>query len=203
MKPWVKLSLVSLAAVVIATGCGSTDQGKEPAPTNPPGQQQPGDNSQQPGGNTQQPGKDADNAKVKKTVSLYFSDKDLMEMFRENHEIEADKEEDLAKAALEAWVKGPKSDKLTNLVPQGVVVRSVKGENGVAQVDLSKEIKGANLGSSGEIFLMDSIALIMKQFGYDSTQVLIEGKKEETLLGHVTANIPHKAPNPDNYKEMK
>lgn len=141
--------------------------------------------------------------KIKKTVTLYFADSDLMKMYKLQTEIEADKEEELPKAALNAWMKGPGKEGLANLVPPGVVVESVTFKDKVATVSFSRELKNANLGSSGELYLIDQIALIMKQFGYDETQILIEGKAEETLLGHVSTDKPVKPSDPDQYELWK
>src|SRR5690606_14959458 len=46
------------------------------------------------------------------TVSLYFSDDELMETYRVEKEIEIASEEESAKAALEAWIHGPEQDGL-------------------------------------------------------------------------------------------
>lgn len=204
-KNWTKLMLVAACAAVITTGCA---QGKNaPAPNNaapPPSQQpaKPGENNES---NIAPNPKDNNEDKkvVKKTVTLYFSDKDLMENFAVDREIEAEEEANLPLAALESWISGPKNEKLGNLVPPGVLVEYVKEENGVAQVSFSKELKNANLGSGGEMFLLEQITMIMKQFGYDSTQILIEGEKEESLLGHVTTSEPLKAGDPSQYKKLE
>lgn len=192
-KPWKTLLLTAAAVVMITAGCGQQPQ------TAPPDNNQGGPApSQQPSEennnneNTIDPNEE--NKEMKETVILYFTDKDLMTNYSVKQEVTAESEEDLPKAALEAWIAGPESEELGNLVPPGVVVEYVKGENGIAEVSFSSELKNANLGSSGELFLLDQIALIMKQFGYDSTQILIEGEIEESLLGHVTTSEPISAP---------
>lgn len=136
---------------------------------------------------------------VTKTVTLFFADDDLMNMYRVEREIEAEREEDLPKKALEAWMEGPKQEGLTNLVPPETVVEKVDIRDGVAYVSFSKEIRNANLGSGGEMFLIDQIILIMEQFGADATQILVEGQVEESILGHVTTNEPISAPDPERY----
>lgn len=209
-KKWglgVKWAAVALAALMITAGCSKAEPEPSVTPTETPSNSQQDPNEVKPDPNEanvdpNETPKEEDQL-IKKTVTLFFSDKDLMEMFGVETEIKADTEEDLPKAALEAWMKGSNKEELTNLVPPEVVVEYVKSENGVAHVSFSKEILSANLGSSGEIMLVEQITLIMKQFGYDSTQILVEGKAVESLLGHVTTDKPITAPNPADYKVLK
>lgn len=135
-----------------------------------------------------------------KQVYLYFSDHDLMEMYGEKREITGTEEADLPKVAVETWIEGPEHKDLKSILPEGVAVESVTIEGDTATIIFSKELKNANLGSGGEAFLLDQIALIMQQFGAEKTQVLIEGKKEETLLGHIDLSEPYPSPDPDQYQ---
>jgi spore germination protein GerM len=203
-------------AVMLFAGCGQkpgADGANVPnnEPNNAGAVQPGGQTGKQPAGQTGgtagendvSPVPPAKPEKVKKTVTLYFADSDLMKMYKLQAEIEADKEEELPKAALNTWMKGPGKEGLANLVPPGVVVESVTFKDKVATVSFSKELKNANLGSSGELYLIDQIALIMKQFGYDETQILIEGKAEESLLGHVSTDKPVKPSDPNQYELWK
>lgn len=204
---WMKLLTVALAAAMITAGCAKGEPEPSQTPTEPPSNSQQDANGSQPDPNESnvdpnETPKDEEK-QIKKKVTLFFADKDLMDTFGVETEIKADSEQDLPKAALEAWMKGSNKEELTNLVPPEVVVEYVKSENGVAQVSFSKEILNANLGSSGEIMMVEQITLVMKQFGYDSTQILVEGKAVESLLGHVTTDKPITAPNPADYKVLK
>ncbi|GIP34347.1 GerMN domain-containing protein [Paenibacillus sp. J2TS4] len=199
---WMKLALATACAAVIATGCAQGGKTPEPGNAAPVPSQQP-NNPEENNETNIAPKPNEDKEVVKKTVTLYFADKDLMEIFAVDREVEAEEEQNLPLAALESWISGPKNDKLGNLVPPGVLVEYVKDENGVAQVSFSKELKNANLGSGGEMFLLDQITLTMKQFGYDSTQILIEGEKDESLLGHVTTSEPLPAGDPSQYKKLE
>ncbi|MEB3100706.1 GerMN domain-containing protein [Ferviditalea candida] len=208
MKTLFKLPLIVLIIALLAAGCASGNAWQDNT-----GQgginQEAGQNADQgPGQNAgQESGKQATETDLpprqeapvhKQTVSLYFSDKELMKQYRTEKEIEVRNEADLPKAALEAWIAGPENDKLTSLVPPGVVVEYVKAANGVAEVSFSKEIKNANLGSTGEMMLLNQIGLILKQFGYESVRILVEGQREESLLGHVDISKPLKTQDPGN-----
>lgn len=187
MKTWQKSILLWVAAFFLLTGCSLGGEDKNKKIQSPPLQE------------TENEAPSTNGQVSKKKVALYYPDQDLMELYKTEVEIEIAKEEDAPRKALEVWIKGSEHKQLGNLVPEGVVVQSVKAVNGVAHVSFTKQLQQANLGGAGEQFLMESIALIMKQFGYHSTQILIEGNIVESLLGHVTANVPFEAPDPNQY----
>lgn len=137
--------------------------------------------------------------KVSKEIALYYADSELMTMYRVQSEVEADQEEDLPLAALKLWMNGPEQEGLGNLMPPEVVVETIEFNEGIAHISFSQEIRNANLGSSGEMFLIEQITLLMKQFGYDATQLYVEGEIEDSILGHVTTSEPIDAPSLDEY----
>lgn len=140
----------------------------------------------------------------KKDVELVFSDDNLMTQYKETHSISYEKEEDLPLLALKAWQKGPSSKKLIGLLPADVEIQSVKKEGDTAIVSLSAAIKqAANLGSTGEQFLMEQIATIMSQFGFKNTKIVIDGQETDTLLGHMDASTPVQPLTLANVPEMK
>lgn len=142
-------------------------------------------------------------ASVKKTYTFFFADKELMGMYRVAQEVEAASEKDLPLAALKLWLKGPDNDKLNNLVPPGVVVESLEFKEDTAYISFSRELKNGNLGSTGELYVIDQIAQLMKQFGGNKTQILIAGQMEESIFGHVTTNIPIAPSDPEQYPWLK
>ncbi|RSL29641.1 spore gernimation protein GerM [Salibacterium salarium] len=140
---------------------------------------------------------------VTETVSLFFSNNDLLETYKEEQEITADSEEELPAAALEAWIAGPNNEELTSHFEGDIDVESVEEEDGVAQVSFSKSFLDANVGSSAESAITEQIALIMEQFDYDETKVLIEGEEQSSLFGHMDATEPITANNPDDYETIE
>lgn len=126
-----------------------------------------------------------------------------MDMYGEKREIEARTEDALPKAALETWIEGPIHEQLKTLLPKDVAVLDATIEGDTATVDFSQEIENANLGSGGEMFVVEQIALTMLQFGAPKTQILIEGQVEETLAGHVTICGPVEAPDPDEFEVLE
>lgn len=123
-------------------------------------------------------------------INLYFSDNDLMDIYRVEVGTQHTKDEEGIQSALQLWVKGPKQEGLQGLVPEGVIVQSVEERDGLLYVSFSNELLEANLGSTGEAMLAAQITMIVKQFGYDEVFVLIEGEVIDSLLGHLDWSEP-------------
>ncbi len=132
-------------------------------------------------------------------VVLYFSDKDLLNTYRIEQEVAVRNGEHVAKAALDAWINGPDHEELIGLIDSEVIIEYVEEVDGIAHVSFSKEFQASNLGSSGELMFAEQIAMIMEQFGYDRTQILVEGRVGETLLGHLYTGDPIVANAPESY----
>lgn len=128
--------------------------------------------------------------KMVETVALYYADNELMNHYRLNRELTISSAEALVKATIEEWIKGPEVDGLHSLVPSDVIVEYVKKEDNVAYVSFSNEIYNTNLGSSGEIMMVEQLLMIFEQFGYQYVQILVEGEIPEALLGHVMTDEP-------------
>jgi spore germination protein GerM len=135
------------------------------------------------------------------TINLYFTDNNLMTMYRVEVEANYPKNEDGIKSALELWAAEPAREGLSKLVPEEVVtVQSVENVDGVAHVSFSNELLEANLGSSGEIFLIEQIVMVVEQFGYNEVLILIDGEEKDTLLGHIDLSEPFPAGSPEDYE---
>ncbi|QDI92464.1 hypothetical protein EPH95_15715 [Salicibibacter halophilus] len=137
-------------------------------------------------------------------VDLLFYDEEALNMYRETRTVTAESTEELPAAAVEEWLNGPESDELTAiLADEGVEVQYVEDQNGTAHISFSPEVTNANFGSSAEVGFLDQVAHIMAQFGYDSTQFLLDGEIEESLFGHSDTSEPY-TPDDDleNYDEI-
>ncbi|MGY4691219.1 GerMN domain-containing protein [Salibacterium sp. K-3] len=142
---------------------------------------------------------------VTETVTLYFSDDQLLEKYTEEQEVEASTEGELPAAALQAWIDGPEHEDLVSHFPEDtdVEVQSVEGSDGTAEVSFSSAFLDLSAGSSAEMAITEQIALIMEQFGYDQTKILIEGEEEDSLFGHMDASEPFSAENADEYEPIE
>ncbi|ADU28606.1 GerMN domain-containing protein [Evansella cellulosilytica] len=144
-----------------------------------------------------------DDVEMVDNVVLYFSDDQLMEMYRVNTDVSVPANEEGAKNAYELWTAGPLQENLVSLLPETTTVQSVTFEDDVAYVSFSENILEANLGSSGELMLIEQIALIAKQFGVGKTQILIGGEVHESFLGHMDTSEPFTAGNPEDYEVVE
>ncbi|MCD8509152.1 MAG: GerMN domain-containing protein [Bacillus sp. (in: Bacteria)] len=133
-------------------------------------------------------------------VSLYFADDQIMGVYRVDTDHSFTKDEAGVKKAYELWLEGPSHDNLVSLVPANTKVQSVDFIGNVAHVSFSADIFDANLGSGGEAMLLEQIAMIAEQFGYDKTQILVDGEVPGSLLGHMDASEPIEAGNPSDYQ---
>ncbi|CEH29381.1 hypothetical protein AM501_20445 [Aneurinibacillus migulanus] len=213
------LLFIALMAMLAITGCTSdvpsSGQQQPPATTNngettqpPPATEEPNSSKQpsaeQPSSKERPSSNSTDGEEVKeKKVMLVFSDANLMKQYKEPRTIKYKKEENLPTIALMAWKNGPQNKELTTLMPKNAEVQWLKKEGNTAVISLSPEIKQANLGSSGEQFLLEEMATILSQFGYKDMKVLIDGKEVDTILGHMDTTTPIEPLNFAELKEMK
>ena len=101
-------------------------------------------------------------------------------------------EEKLAKT-IEALISGPDDTSLTDTMPAGTKLLSVKVKDGTAYVDLSAGLADDHMGgSSGEILTVYSIVNtnVLNIDEIDSVQILIECEKRDTLAGHILIKVP-------------
>lgn len=95
----------------------------------------------------------------------------------------------LAEVAIEELMKGPRQDNLSPVIPSKLDLIGVEVADNIAYVNFS----GTNMsgGSMEESFLVDSIILTLTELeGIQSVQFLVDGKKPETLMGHIYTMEP-------------
>lgn len=131
-----------------------------------------------------------ENVELLNTVNLYFSDNELMNVYRIEVNEAFTKNEEGIQNALQLWADGPNKENLVNLVPADAKFQSVEVINDIVYISFSKELLAANLGSTGEGMLIEQMIMIVKQFGYNEIFLLIDGEEQESLLGHVGINEP-------------
>jgi len=131
--------------------------------------------------------------KETKEVTLFFSDEDGLYLKAEKQQIEKSDPVSEAASAVRALLKGPKDPKLGKTLPEGTRLLSVRIDGNIATVDLSSEvITGHEGGSSGELQTVFSVVntLAMNFPEIKEVQLLVEGKKEDTIAGHIDITQP-------------
>lgn len=169
------LGLVLLLALV-AVGCGKktgtvqegSSQGPEnsakPAPTQP--------------------------APTQEKVTLYFGDREAMYLLPEEREV-IKGEESLETVIINELIKGPQNASAVRTVPEDSKLLSVSVAEGVAYVNFSKEFQAKHWGgSAGESMTLYSIVNSLAQLPeIEKVQFLLEGNKEESILGHADTTM--------------
>ncbi|WP_444684652.1 GerMN domain-containing protein [Alkalicoccus luteus] len=134
---------------------------------------------------------------------LYFSDAELLNNYRVEADNEVSMDEAGAMEAMELWAAGPTHEELYPLLPEGTTVQSVALDDTTAEVSFSPEIEDANLGSSGEMMLLEQIAMMMQQFGAEETSILVDGESAGALLGHTDLDEAVQAGSPEDFQSME
>jgi len=100
--------------------------------------------------------------------------------------------EDPPTAALRALIAGPQpGERAEAVLPAGVKVRSVQVKEGTATADFSGDIMRMNVGSMGEALAVAAIVNTLTEFPQvRQVQILVEGRKVESLAGHVDVSRP-------------
>ncbi|MBI5416879.1 GerMN domain-containing protein [Candidatus Poribacteria bacterium] len=139
-------------------------------------------------------------------ITLYFgSEEEDKEFVTESREIY--KTQSLVnnvKQAILKLIEGPNSDEASPVIPKGTKLREIYIENGHAYVNFSKEISENHPGGSeGEMATVSGITnTLLKNFSeIHDVQILIEGKVEESIAGHVDISKPFK--NKESEKERE
>ncbi len=150
------------------------------------------------GKDKQKQGDDPDNQQPKLVtmeVVLYFSDDQAMNLVPEKRNITIEEEandEVRATSILKELIAGPRNKELNATIPAETKILSVKINEGVASADFSTELQSKHWGgSSGEGMTLNSIANTLTELdSIDKVQLLIEGKKVESLVGHWDTTVP-------------
>ena len=183
-----KLGL-AIGTSLMLVACG---QGNDETPTTDTGQNEPEEETNQ----------EAEDEMTTESVYLFFPDENVEELYRVERSISQDDIEG-ATEALELWLEGPETDEsnLTTLTNDSAIeVQSVEEEDGIAYVSFSPEFLDIQVGSGTEEMLLQQVALIMDQFGYEETQILIDGETQEQLFGHIQTDQPITSGDPESYE---
>lgn len=86
-----------------------------------------------------------------------------------------------------------KTSKTDGAIPEGTRLLGVKVKDKTAVIDLSKEFAEKNVGgSTGEMLAIYSVVdtVTLNFPDVKEVQLLVEGKKEKTLAGHIDISLP-------------
>ncbi|MFW6034762.1 MAG: GerMN domain-containing protein [Halothermotrichaceae bacterium] len=122
-------------------------------------------------------------------VKLYFSTKDAMYLDIEKREVDG---ANLYINTINELIKGPQSSQLNQTIPEGTEVLDIEVKDRIVRVSFNRAlIENHWGGSTGETMTVYSIVNTLVQFNeIDKVLLLIEGKKIDTLAGHLFLEEP-------------
>ncbi len=123
-------------------------------------------------------------------VTVYNGTTDAKYLVGEPHVIP--KNDQPAKTAMELLVAGTKNVNLVSVMPTGTKLRSLSIKDKIAYVDFNdKLIKNNTGGSATEILLVAAIINTLTEFReIKKVQILVDGKKIDTISGHLDISEP-------------
>lgn len=138
-------------------------------------------------------------------IILYFSNKDANYLIPEYRDIQHD-EPNIVKRIVQELIKGPMEDGLEPTMPEGISEKDVldaKVSGDTAVINLSSNLKTKHKGgSAGETLTIYSIVNSITELpNIKRVQILIDGKVQDTLAGHMALDEPIMR-NPNLIKEQ-
>lgn len=180
MKKIIPVVLIIFTLLVAAVGCKS-----------PAGETKPGQNN---GDTIVKPNPDGQTVEL----SLYFANQEYIQTGNEGLEkllVEKRQvtvtDKDIAELAVEELIKGPRDDSMARVIAQRIQLISVEVADNIAYVNFSSS--GMNGGSMEETFVVSSVVMTLTELdNIDAVQFLVDGKKVESLMGHIYTMEPLK-----------
>lgn len=130
------------------------------------------------------------NSQDKMVITVYNATKDAMYLVGESHVVV--KNDHPAQTAMELLLAGTKNVDLLSVVPNGTTLRHISIKDKIAYVDFNdKLVKNNTGGSASEILLVGAIVNTLTEFhDIQKVQILVEGKKIDTISGHLEIGEP-------------
>lgn len=125
-------------------------------------------------------------------ITLYFAGPQASYVFPEKRTVRLRDGVSLAQIIVEELIKGPRTKELAPTLPEGTKILSVDVNDGIAYVNLSKEVKTNHSGgSAGELMTLASVVNSLTELdAVDRVQFLVEGRIEESIWGHSPTGEP-------------
>ncbi len=122
-------------------------------------------------------------------ITVYHATKDAMNLVPEIHVV--DKNDNPAQTAMELLAAEPIDKSLMRVMPVSAKLLSLKIDKGVAYANFNSNLRRFGGGSANEILLVAGIVNTLTEFPeIKAVQILIEGKKVESLGGHLDITEP-------------
>jgi spore germination protein GerM len=122
-------------------------------------------------------------------VTVYSATNDAMQLVAQTHTVT--KNDQPAQTAIELLLSGTQNKEITSVVPRGTKLQHFWIKDGVAYVDFNNKLLATGGGSTSEILLVGAIVNTLTEFpNVQKVQILVDGKKIDTLSGHLDIGEP-------------
>lgn len=141
---------------------------------------------------TDDPGKNPPPTVEQAELTLYFAGANAAGLVAEPRTVEMKNRDELPSVMVQELIVGPKNTKLFPTFPPETRLLSLKVEQGTALVDFSQDIVTKHWGgSAGEtLTIMSLVNSLTELEEIEEVQILVEGEKVESLLGHWDTSQP-------------
>jgi spore germination protein GerM len=125
-------------------------------------------------------------------LTLYFAEEGAAGLVAEQRMAETENPEELPSLVVQELIAGPNDSSLYPTIPPETRLLSLIVEEGTAMVDFSQDIISKHWGgSAGEtITLMSLVNSLTELSNIERVQILVEGEKVDSLLGHWDTSQP-------------
>ena len=174
--------LGGLLICLLETGCASEPQGNTPVVPTAQADSQPPD--------VINPAVGMEDLKHNvMQLTLYYPSADAVHLLPEVRSFPLN--DSPARTAIEALIGGTSQPQTAKVFPAGTKLRQIWIKDDIAYVDFNHFILKGNGGSATEILLVASVVNTLTEFPtIEKVQFLVDGKKIDTLYGHVDLTEP-------------
>ncbi|MBP2655762.1 MAG: Sporulation and spore germination [Firmicutes bacterium] len=123
-------------------------------------------------------------------IIVYRATKDAKNLVPETHVVP--KTNHPAKDAVELLLTDSKTTDAFSVLPVGTKLKGLSVKDGIAYVDFNDKLtKNSGGGSADEILIVAAIVDTLTEFpDIEKVQIMVEGKKVDTLTGHLDVSEP-------------
>ena len=186
--------------LTLTTGCWDQEKAQQNAQQSQENEIKIADTAENKENSETKPDISAEPKEEKEKITLYFGDQDAMYLIPEERVVVKGNKK-LEEVVIEELIQGPKNPDLFQTVPKEAKLISLEVVDGVAYVNFNQDFQTKHWGgSAGELMTVYSITNSLAELPeIDKVQFLLEGKKQEAILGHADTTEPL-AP---NYRMVK
>lgn len=129
---------------------------------------------------------------IEKEITLYFSDSNATGLIGEKRMVEIENTAQLPEAIVKELIVGPDKSGLQPTFPPEARLLSLTIDNKTALVDFSQDMIDKHWGgSTGETLTIMSLVNSLTELSeIEQVQIMIEGEKIDSLLGHWDTSQP-------------